>query len=384
VLEVVAFINAFVVDLKGATVDAGRFQEAATAWAAAPDFELAFDAEFYVQFLGAFYWLFGSHEFLVVQLNIAALVLSAHYTLKTVRLINNDLPSWIILPLMLWPSGITRSTTTLREPIMTLVIVLAAYFATRYVADGKLVWMFRTVLILLVGALFHKAFAVLFAVFVLIGIWRVRPLSSTRAATKGVVQRVTIVAVGLVIVAGLVAAGGAQRGLQPLVSAVTGDTDYAARVINYKVNRDFRTTYNAPLNTSSLPAMVASLPKNWFYYNVAPFPWQVRTGSDALATAEMLVRVYAFFAIAKLYRSGNERRRLLLRPMITLHIAIMAIFAAGTSNYGTASRHHLATVAFSLAYIAIYHHDKRSRRADVAPTRGRSDRITKSGNHLAL
>lgn len=361
VLEMFTVINSYVVNLKGATIDAPRFQELAERWANSPQFEIAFDAEFYVQFLGFQFWVFGPSEFLATQVNVLALVASAAILTELIDDLHGTRVSWVITPFLLWPSLITRGTTTLREPIMILVLLAAGLLLVRYVRSGSIKELLRALGVLFVGALFHKAYAVLFAVFIVFGFWRTRPNVAAKDGLWRVIQRGAVIAAGLGFVAVLVLGAGGERGLQPLVSAATGDTEFATRVIGSKESRDFRTTYSASVDASNPIRLVASLPKNWAFYNLAPFPWQARTGFDLLAVAEGLVRTAGIAAAISMWRSFDQARRREYFPVLFLHFSIMAIFAAGTSNYGTASRHHLVTTGFTLLYIAGFLIERRRR-----------------------
>ena len=77
VLEATAFVNSYVVNLKGGTVDAVRFHLAATDWAANGHWVFAVNSEFFVQYLGLIYRLFGPSEFLATQFGIVAIMMAA-------------------------------------------------------------------------------------------------------------------------------------------------------------------------------------------------------------------------------------------------------------------------------------------------------------------
>src|SRR4026209_612645 len=84
-LEWFCLINAYVVDLKGASVDASKFHEAAISWMHFGSVGFVVDAAFYSQLLGLIYLLFGKSEFVGAQLSVLALVIGAIYFEKVLR-----------------------------------------------------------------------------------------------------------------------------------------------------------------------------------------------------------------------------------------------------------------------------------------------------------
>ena len=161
VLELLAAINAYGVDLKGGTIDAVRFQTAATEWAQDGRWEFAVNSEFFIQYLGLIYRVFGPHEFIATQFGLLALFLSVILCIKMGREIGIILPAGAILFLAIWPSMALRVTTTLREPYMVFFVTTAFYGLLRFSKTGRWADALITILAIFMGALFHKALAVL-------------------------------------------------------------------------------------------------------------------------------------------------------------------------------------------------------------------------------
>ncbi len=126
-LEIVAFINAYVTNLKGATVDAERLMDHAIAWLHHGEFSFVFDAQFYIQIIGVIFSVFGESEFLVAQLNIVALLVACRYFHAICLFVVGRTSAFLTILFMLWPSMVPRATTALREPILILSIVLVCY-----------------------------------------------------------------------------------------------------------------------------------------------------------------------------------------------------------------------------------------------------------------
>lgn len=350
VLETVAFINAYLANLKGATVDAERFIDHAATWMQHGRWELTFDAQFYIQFVGVLFRLFGESEFLVAQLNILALAVGGWMFLQICEELAGRSNPFLIIPFMLWPSMITRATTAMREPVLILSAVLTCYWLVRYV-DGRRTRDLALALVALAcGAFFHKGYAIAFVGFagaaIFLSAWlRAAPFSFQDAMSRAFL--LLAAAATLVVV---LQRAGSSRGLMPLVLALTSDTEAIQQIVQSKTSRAFRTTYNAPIQLNSPTAFATSLPRNWAAYNFLPLPWQVQNVLDIYGAAEGLFRMAGFVALAYMWIRYPYMRRLLAGVAI-LHLLLMAIWAAGTANYGTASRHHLTTNWMFIVYL---------------------------------
>lgn len=378
VLEVIAFVNAYIVNLKGATIDAERFIDGAAEWARSGHWELVFDSAFYRQFVGSIFLFFGESEFIVAQVNIAALVVAAVFFHRLIEELVGESSPYLTIPFMLWPSMLTRATTALREPLLVLASVLAVYALVRHVKTGRASDLARALIWLACGAFFHKAYAVVFvalgAAAIVLSAW----IQAKAFSFADLARRLALLAAGAMLVLLVVNRAGATRGLMPLVAALTSDTDRIEQIVSYKVGRSFRTTYDAPIDVSSPVALVASLPKNWLFYNFKPFPWDVSTALDAYATTESSFRALGFVALLLLLvRSPPMRRPLAAATLV--HLTLMAIWAAGTANYGTASRHHLTTNWLFIVYVAGYY-QLRWRREGI----GARSWNTEGGNDMAV
>jgi hypothetical protein len=371
VLEVTAIVNAFFLDLKGATVDANRFHDAAVLFSRSPRLELAFDAQFFEQFLGWFYWLFGPYEFLYAQVNLLALAVSAVVLADIPRRVGFQRRALgVVVPFMLFPTLITRATTTLREPLMILIICVAANCLVRFAGSGRLRALVVAAVSLALGALLHKAFAVLLAFTALILV----PLTRTASLRVGgqsrgssaTIKRLGVASALVVLTLGLASVGGDTRGLAPLVGTLSSDTEYIDAIVESKSGRDARAQYNAPISTAGFVATAVSIPANWAHYNFAPFPWRATRAIDLVAVAEAGFRLAGILAAVRLYRLVGIGIRRRLRPVLLLHLLVSGIFAAGTANYGTASRHQLVTNGLFLLYIWMW-----NARAEVLGVRRR-------------
>ena len=80
--------------------------------------------------------------------------------------------------------------------------------------------------------------------------------------------------------------------------------------------------------------------KNFFYYSVEPTIYRIGNSKDALLFCENFVRLILFYLIIKksLLKFNNK---ILFIIFLTMALLMEAVYAQGTVNWGTASRHHV-------------------------------------------
>ena len=102
-----------------------------------------------------------------------------------------------------------------------------------------------------------------------------------------------------------------------------------------------RATYVVPFNLSSSYAMVYSGLKIYVYYMFVPFPWQVGSLTGLYAGTESIMRMILIYFSVKQWCNACGLQRRLLGLMFILYFSMTFMWAVGTTNYGTAMRHHM-------------------------------------------
>ncbi|SVE61276.1 uncharacterized protein METZ01_LOCUS514130, partial [marine metagenome] len=117
--------------------------------------------------------------------------------------------------------------------------------------------------------------------------------------------------------------------------------DVVARFRANSILDSGRTTYGVYLDLSSTYMMVYSTLKMYVYYLFAPFPWQVDSLTGLYAGTESIMRMILIYFSVKQWRKAYGSQRQLLSLMLTLYFSMTFMWALGTTNYGTALRHHM-------------------------------------------
>jgi hypothetical protein len=102
-----------------------------------------------------------------------------------------------------------------------------------------------------------------------------------------------------------------------------------------------RATYGVMLDTSSVLELVKTIPMIFAQYMFAPFPWQIENVVDFHAMLESMLRfVLLFFAVSSWCRSSGEVRSY-YNYLLIMFLGMELVWAMGTINWGTATRHHV-------------------------------------------
>jgi hypothetical protein len=113
------------------------------------------------------------------------------------------------------------------------------------------------------------------------------------------------------------------------------------RISAVAIAEDNRAFYGVMLDTSSVLGIVKTISMIFVHFMFAPFPWQVSNVKDVYAVLESMLRfLLLFFAIFSWRRSSGEVRSCYgFLLMVVLGVELM--WALGTINWGTATRHHV-------------------------------------------
>ena len=128
-----------------------------------------------------------------------------------------------------------------------------------------------------------------------------------------------------------------------------------------------RAAYLKNVNFSNPVLTMLFLPVRMLYFLYTPFPWMLRAAVDLVGFFDAVLYVYFSFQIYKKIKSiwydqnkgSNEKFALLLFCVL---LVLVAMFAAVTSNYGTAIRHRCKLFPIMLLIVSDTLGKQRSRK----------------------
>jgi hypothetical protein len=331
----VAFLNVYVGSVIGAEQDARSFHFLGEA--ASSELERGFwgtPRVAYTNSLGFFYHAFGASFLLGGELSVLAFTLSCVVLVKLVDLL--DLGRFrvgIVLFYGLLPSAVIFRSVTLRESWQALFFLLSVYWAVRlWKRPGILIFSFMLMSAFCMATL-HGGLKV-YAIFLILTsiYWGIV------GRKKGVrlAWHVRFLFAGLLIACVIMLSQkiGWYMSVRQGLEGVESFRQNAATIHG-------RTTYGIMLDTSSVLGLVKTIPMIFVQYMFAPFPWQVGNVKDIYALLESMLRImFLIFAVSSWRRSSGEVRSY-YGFLLIIYLGMEFMWALGTINWGTATRHHV-------------------------------------------
>ncbi len=287
-------------------------------------------------------WLFAS------TISMYAFALSVIVLVKFMELLDvREGKGLAILLFGALPTAVLYGSVPMREPFQVLFCMTSCYAMLRFRKGGNPIYLLASIVFAVLMGMLHKGLLI-FAPFMIIIMLLV---SSDRDAgkqiSKGRVWLHRLMAVGLA--AGLLGAMSTVtdklEGVQgtAVLTTVTneGVTDLASKYRSDEAQTKGRTAYGVGMDASTPTRFVISMIVIWFHYMFVPLPWQVRNLMDIMAFSEVVLRAVTMYAIFRVWWSGNHPHRQAIVMLMLVYMTMAALWASGTTTYGTATRHHM-------------------------------------------
>ncbi|MEX1027181.1 MAG: hypothetical protein WD049_04140 [Candidatus Paceibacterota bacterium] len=340
-----------------ALLDAVKYQEQAVDFAqhyfetGTLPYVVATGSTLYIALIGSLYIIFGVAEFIPVILNLLLWIglIVVVYALTSELTRNTTAPYLAAFGTALFPPILLYSVILQRDSLVLFFTALSVYALVRWM-NKPTGWLMAISLgSLAVVGLFHFGVVIIGAVHVAVFLFyessRERwVLFDSGHLLREVVVKVVLVTVFAVLAVSLFSTKLSSEPLPALLSRHLDGVAWSGRAV-----------YLEELRPASLIDVGLQTPVRMAYFLFAPYPWEIQQPLDLLGVGVSVA--YAALLVlavwATLRRKGSERTRgLVLLAMVVLFVAV---FAWGTSNYGTSFRHKskIVWVLISLASVGI-------------------------------
>ena len=111
---------------------------------------------------------------------------------------------------------------------------------------------------------------------------------------------------------------------------------------------DARTTYKSYADIEGIWDFGLFFIVSLFQYIFEPFPWNISTAQDFALASEGALRGYLIYRALLILLRYRDTNRKVLFLIFFLYLTLTAIFAIGTSNWGSAARHHVPSLGLLL------------------------------------
>jgi hypothetical protein len=306
----------------------------------------------YVNLLSIVVSVFGESAFAPSLVSVIAWCMSALLFLKTLDVIlpRPNFRNAKILPFALYslmPLEIIYGSIQMREPFQLLFVNCIMYGAVKIIIDdAKSYWAIMLIGAVGAGAL-HGALTV-FCILALISVpvYQTVFIARSLSLVKLLGVLVTVMIVG-------------YSGYSLFTSGTTynfsdGAFDAARRYQEGTLLIESRAQYktSAVGSDDALTFILGSL-TGIFQYMAEPFPWKISNATDLILFFENIVRFTCLVLIFNNLRKLSATQRKTLLFIVFLFLLQELIWSLGTTNWGTASRHHYPALGLLFAAYAI-------------------------------
>ena len=297
----------------------------------------------YPTLLTSLYTFSTDSYFIGCLFSIFIWLLSAYVLKKILDLLDTDKRTKYLVFLFyaLIPSSLINTSVPMRESFELLFVNLIIYSSLRiYLNKSFLHWLYLGISCFLLGQ-FHKGLYAFAAVVLLMVLVSILLRGRRRFPLKG-----------YIFVAPLIISFSFYA--YTLFSDTVYDLEkglYFA-ILTYQegtLGNFSRATYE-PFTTGieGLLGLVLYVPTNLFQYLFEPMPWKISSILDIVLTFENILRAFLIFVSLRGILKTDVISR---RPLLFIFLAYLILetfWSFGTTNWGTASRHHVPGLALLL------------------------------------
>ena len=362
---VLAFYNGFVGPTYGSGDDALGFHFVAVD--VSQDFvtDVFVLTYIYPYLLGLFYFITTDSLFLGSALSALGWLASAYILLRVMRILSFKMSYqwWVMLIYALMPTSLMYTSVTLREPFQLLFINLAFYAALKiYFHRSNAHWYLLFLAVVGMGAMHGALLA--FGIFMIAGILFLLTSRNRKGVSFTKVLLIAPIAIlclffGYEMFMSLTSYGDRlEDGLSVAVQVYQEGTLSEA----YDARANYRT--EVAIN-EGLGGLILSLPYILFQYLFEPMPWKISSIVDVIALLENILRFWLIWNALKYFvctylnkprfvaHNANGNKRFYLFIFLS-YLLIESLWSLGTSNWGTASRHHVPSIGLLLIVGFVY------------------------------
>jgi hypothetical protein len=361
----IAFFNGFVGPTYGSSDDALGFHLLAADFSQNLVIDVFVITHIYAYILGIFYFITTDSLFLGSALSALGWLASAFILLRIMRILSFKMSDqWrVMLIYILIPTSLMYTSVTLREPFQLLFINLALYAALKiYFHRSNAHWLVLFIAVVGMGSLHGALLA--FGIFIIAGTLFLLTSRNRKGISFTKFILVTPIVIlclfyGFELFMSLTSYGERlDDGLGVAVQVYQEGTLSDA----YDARANYRTEV---IETNGLGGFILSLPYFLIQYLFEPMPWKISSIIDVVALLENMLRLWLIWNTLK-YLVGTY----LNKPMFVAHNAfgnrrfylfiflsyllIESLWSLGTSNWGTATRHHVPSLGLLLIVGFVY------------------------------
>ncbi len=350
-----AFVNGFYGPSYGASDDSLGFHLNAVQYSQNLVFDLFILGNIYSYILSIFYFITTDHLFLGSALSALGWLASAFILLRIMRILSFKMSNqWrVMLIYALIPSSLMYTSVTLREPFQLLFINLALYAALKiYFHRSNAHWLVLFLAAVGMGILHGVLLAS--AIFLIVGTLFLLTTRNRKGMSFTKVVLVSPIVIlclfyGFLLFTTFSYGDRLEDGLSLAVQTYQEGTMAAEQ----------RAGYRTDIEINGLGGLILSIPPFLFQYLFEPMPWKISSIVDVIVLLENMLRFWLIWNALKylvgsylnkpMYVARNYfgNKRFIFFIFLS-YLLMETLWSLGTTNWGTASRHHVPSLGLLL------------------------------------
>jgi hypothetical protein len=310
--------------------------------------EFGFGVSSYINLILFFVGIFGFSEFLLCAISAIAWLMSAFIFLHILNKfsVSNSIKTLALSIFSFWPSAIYYTATPLREAFQLLFFTIIALASYEIIVRRKYKFVFLSMFGVLGAGLMHRSLLASGFIVVLVG------LIIAIASTKGKLSYFTMSAYS----AGAIFLLSASISFYSIIAydMSNGLLEAVAQYNEGTLTQIARADYRLETLDTNFSSAIINLPIIFGQYLFEPFPTRSMATLDIFLSVENFLRLFIIASSMKsIVATKNEQTKVFILFLVISYFIIEFIWAVGTVNWGTASRHHVPALAYLIAPFAL-------------------------------
>lgn len=309
----------------------------------------------YAYVLGLLYRIFSDHIFFGSMVSVAAWFMAATLLNRTMKLLDQSTArtAIVIAIFSFWPSAVLNTSVTLREAFQVLAInaVLFGALSSFWKGKGQWAWLFFGMAL---GSMLHGALLIFSGAMFFYTMYYVAEIRIGLSRTGRLAFVVVVGGAGLLLALTLL--GNIAYNVDQGVVAAVQSFNEGAIAVNARADYRSDVYFPGPLD------FVLFIPVAFIQYMLEPLPGRISSPGDAALFGENVIRfallIAAFIVNLRLTKDARSIQSFVLAAFVGLSL----IWAIGSVNWGTASRHQVPGLGM-LLIAAFYSHRNKLVRA---------------------
>jgi hypothetical protein len=342
-----ALFNAFISKLPDSGADAVSFErvgwEYTQAWNMGLEISSRSAAYIYSKIIGVIYFISGRVPLLAQFVNVLLGVLIVYYVYKIIIELGATKRSAQIGTVIaaLFPTLCLYSAITMRENFISFFAIASVFYFFKWLNSGTVSKLVLAVAFLLLSSTLHGAMILIGIVYAIFFIFYKAKIKKWRLVSKQSFFGIFIVTLVIIIFSSF------------LMNKIPSDLSlvFSPDYMGSRVTTQARggAAYLVGFTPDSILDIIIQTPVRMMYFLFAPFPWMISSPDQILGLIDaLLYLVLVFYSIGGLKYLKKYNNPSFWAVTLTLLIMI-ATFAWGTSNFGTAIRHRQKIVWLIIA-----------------------------------